>query len=352
MTNNFVENSPVDILVTGSSGFLGRRIVEELLSADSLFPKGKIKVFDCVPYAGISHERLELIQKDIRDAKAVEQACMDIQIVIHCAAVIDWGLMSEKEVLDVNVGGTQNIIAACKKHHVKHLVYTSSLDAVFTGRPLIDIDETQPYPKQARTIYCKSKEEAEVAVLDACDKNLNASILRPSDIYGEADPYHIDSLIDMAKTGFYVRLGNGQSKCQHVYVGNMAFAHIRLAYELYKGNEKVHKQIYFITDGEAYNFFKFFDKIVSGAGYKIFPRNLWLPKGIAYSIAGITELMTFLLRPVKRVIPKFSRFAVIYTCTDFTFSSKKALDDFGYTPKYTINEALDRTIAYYRERKN
>ena len=77
----------------------------------------------------------------------------------------------------------------------------------------------------------------------------------------------------MAKTGFYVRLGNGRSKCQHVYVGNMAHARVLTAVALWNGNRKVDGQVYFITDSEAKNFFKFLDQVVAGAGYKIFPKN-------------------------------------------------------------------------------
>jgi len=77
--------------------------------------------------------------------------------VIHSAAIIDWGTKSKKEVLDVYVGGTENIINACLENGVKYLIYTSSLDAVFTGTPLINIDETQPYPDKHHTIYCEQK---------------------------------------------------------------------------------------------------------------------------------------------------------------------------------------------------
>jgi nucleoside-diphosphate-sugar epimerase len=180
---------------------------------------------------------------------------------------------------------------------------------------------------------------------------LKVVVLRPSDIYGEADPYHIDSLVEMAKGGFYVRLGNGKSKCQHVYVGNMAYAHVLAADALWNENEKVHGEIYFITDGKGSNFFKFFDQVVIGAGYNIFPKNLWLPRGLAYSIGAISEGIAVLMRPIKKYNPKFSRFAVIYTCTDFTYSSDKAIKDFGFKPKYSLEESLKKTISFYRIQK-
>ncbi|HHE65417.1 MAG TPA: NAD-dependent epimerase/dehydratase family protein [Bacteroidetes bacterium] len=343
-------NNP-NILITGGSGFLGQRIVEEFLLDDSPIKPGLVKVFDIKPYVGEFDDKIEYIKGDVRDTDAVNKACEGIDIVIHAAAIIDWGTKSEKEVLSINVDGTKNIIEACKTNGVKYLVYTSSLDAVFTGKPLINIDESQEYPEKHQTIYCESKHLSEVEVMNVNSDQLKTCVLRPSDIYGEADPYHIDALIEMAMSGFYVRLGNGKSKCQHVYVGNMAYAHVLAASEMWNGNKNLFGEIFFITDGEGENFFKFFDQVVAGAGYKIFPKNLWLPKGLAYTIGSISELIAVLMRPIKRYNPKFSRFAVIYTCTDFTFSAKKAEKSFGYKPKYNLDQSLEKTIGFYRKKK-
>lgn len=335
------------ILITGGAGFLGKSMVREFLDHQSPLKPSRLIVFDVRPYDGLQNENIQYIQGDICKLDEIENACKDVDIVIHSAAIIDWGLKSKNEVLMTNVEGTKNVIHACIKNKVRYLLYTSSLDAVFTGRPLIDINEEQPYPTSHHTVYCESKKLAELAILEAHNKELKTAVLRPSDIYGEEDPYHIDSLIDMAKNGFYVRLGNGQSKCQHVYVGNMGYAHILLAKALWNGNKNVEKQIYFITDGKGTNFFKFFDQVVEGAGYKLFPRNAWIPKKIAFTIGSISEMMAFLVRPFKKYNPKFNRFAVIYTCTDFTFSSRKAAADFGFKPKYSTEEALQKTIAFY-----
>jgi nucleoside-diphosphate-sugar epimerase len=347
MTESKINNKKPNILITGGSGFLGKRTVEEFLKADSHLKPDLVRVFDLNDYHGRYADQIEFIKGDIRNYDLLENACEGIDIVIHSAAIIDWGTRSKEEVLAINAGGTENVITACKKLGIKHLVVTSSLDAVFTGKPLVDIDETQAYPDTHATVYCESKKLTELAALQANNENLKVVILRPADIYGEADPYHIDSLIEMAKNGFYVRLGNGKSSCQHVYVGNMAYAHVLAAAALWQGNEKVQGQIYFITDGKGANFFTFFDQVVSGAGYKIFPKNLWLPRGLAYSIGAISEGVALLMRPIKKYNPKFSRFAVTYTCTDYTFSAKKAEKDFGYKPKYSAQQALENTIAFY-----
>lgn len=336
------------ILLTGGSGFLGKAIVHELLAEDSPLQPGILRIFDLIPYQGISDSRIEFIQGDIRMSGQVHEAVRGMDIVIHSAAIVDWGTKPEEEVRAVNVGGTEHVIEACKKHHVGILVYTSSLDAIFGGSPLVDIDETQAYPEHHPNMYCRSKYLSEKQVTEAGKGPLKTCILRPSDIYGEGDPFHIGSLIAMAKGGFYVRLGDGSSRSQHVYVGNMAWAHVLAAHALYNGNTAVPGNIYFITDGPPSNFFTFFDRIVEGAGYRIRPKNLWLPRRLAYAMGSISEAVAFMMRPFVKYMPKFSRFAVIYTCSDFTFKTDKAFRHFNFTPRYTHREAFERTVAFFR----
>ncbi len=339
------------ILITGGAGFLGTRIVQELLCDETILETENIVVLDCQDFIGIQDPRIEFIKGDIRNYSLLEKSCQDIDIIIHCAAIIDWGTRTREEVLSVNLGGTKNVIKACKQFGIQSLVFTSSLDAVFSGKSLIDINEQQAYPDTYHTVYCESKVLGELEVLNASSSNLNTCILRPSDIYGEADPYHMDALIEMANQGFYVRLGDGSSKCQHVYVGNMAHAHVLAAKALWEKNKKVYQQIYLITDGQGENFFKFFDQIVIGAGYKVFPKNLWIPYWLAYCMGAISEFFALIWRPIKHYNPKFSRFAVVYTCQNFTFSSKKAITELHFKPKYNRKQAMKNTIQYYSKQK-
>ena len=135
MSQTKTNNKNPNILITGGAGFLGQRIVEEFLSNDSPLVPGIVRVFDNRHYGGKFEDRIEIVKGDIRNPGEVGKACKGIDIVIHSAAIIDWGTRSENEVLDVNVGGTENVIRACKENGIKNLVYTSSLDAVFTGKP-------------------------------------------------------------------------------------------------------------------------------------------------------------------------------------------------------------------------
>lgn len=335
-----------NILVTGGSGFLGSNIVNEFLQEDAPIQAKSVRVFDLKEYKG-EHE-VEFQKGDIRDFESVKKACEGMDAVIHSAAVIDWGTHPATYVFDVNVKGTENVIKACKELGIKYLVFTSSLDAIYSGKPLCNIDDSQPYPEKFHNMYCQSKVLGELMVKEANGEELKTSILRPSDIYGPADPYHMNALIGMAKTGFYVRLGNGKSKAQHVFVGNMAYTHVKLLSEIMNGNKRPLGQTYLITDAEEQNFFRFFDQIVDKAGYSIRPKNMWIPYPIAYSMGAVSEFFAFLLRPIKKTNPGLSRFAVNYTCTDFTFDSKRAEADFGFKPKYTEEEAVEITAKYYR----
>lgn len=354
------------ILLTGGSGFLGTAIAKELLSEDSPVKPAIIRIFDIKPYSGQPDPRIETVRGDVRDKTAVGLACRDIDLVIHAAAVVDWGTHSEDEVLSVNYEGTVNIIEACRLQGIRFLIYTSSLDAIYTGKAMRGIDESIPYPERHPNMYCESKCRGEKAVLEANGtptgkskepgdaenqesweaggrSRLLTCVLRPSDIYGEGDPFHIGSLVNMARGGFYVRLGNGKARSQHVYVGNMAWAHILAAARLMDGSVPG-GQVYFISDAPPSNFFHFFDRIVEASGYRIWPKNLWIPKPIAWTMGVMAEVFALLIRPFKNYTPKFSRFAVVYTCNDFTFETTRARDELGFIPKYSQEEAFRRTV--------
>ena len=338
-----------NILLTGGSGFLGKAIVDELISADSPIPVKELRILDSNNHMGWSDDRIRFIKGDVRDREIVDIATEGVDLVIHSAAIVDWGTKSKETVMSVNLGGTRNLIEAAKSNSVKAFVFTSSLDVLFEGKTLRDVDEDHPYPQKHSTAYCRSKYLAEIEVLNSNAKAFPTAVLRPSDIFGEGDPFHIGSLVDMAKGGFYVRLGNGKTKSQHVYLGNIAYAHLQLSHALLTENTKVPGNSYFITDGPGSNFFHFFDQIVLASGYKIWPENLWIPRIPAYILGAISEIIAVLVRPFKYYNPKMSRFAVTYTCTDYTFTSEKAIRDFGFSIRYNEKEAFQRTIAYWQK---
>ncbi len=341
------------ITVTGGAGFLGRALVEELTDPDSPVLTDEIRIFDRssrnpFPEGRVNGVTVAYTRGDIRDRDALDAAIDGSDAVIHLAAIVDWGTHSKEEVFSINVDGTDNVIRACESAGVPVMVHTSSLDAVCTGKPIRDGDESLPYPKRFPNAYCRSKAESEKLISRIDPGKLRALTIRPTGIYGERDPYHISALLEMAEKGPYARIGNGSARCQHVYVGNVATAIIAACRELWLGNKSITGKAYFITDSPPKNFFGFLDTIVEGSGYEIRPKSLHIPKGVMYIIGLLAEAGAFLVRPFKKINPKVSRFAVKYTCNDFILSGKRARRDFGFTPKYSDEEAFARTVEYFR----
>ncbi|MBL0310260.1 MAG: NAD-dependent epimerase/dehydratase family protein [Bacteroidetes bacterium] len=348
MTKSNDANNGLRVLVTGGSGFLGTTIVEEFIDAKWEMDVREIRILDIKEYKGKKDDRITFYKGNVCRYEEINEAFKQIDVVIHSAAIIDWGTKSEKEVYDINFGGTQNVIKACKENHVSALVYVSSLDAVISGSDLIDIDESQPYPAEHPNMYCKSKSLAERLVIGANQDSFKTCAMRPADIYGEGDPYHIPPLLDMVKNGFYLHIGDGSAKCQHIYVRNMAWAILLAAKALVENNHQVPGNVYFITDGPGSNFFTFFDNLITQSGYKIWPRNFRLSRRVAYLLGSISEYVALLVRPIKYYNPKLSRFAVMYISTEFTFTSAKANRDFGFQPKYSVQQALENTTLFFR----
>lgn len=65
------------------------------------------------------------------------------------------------------------------------------------------------------------------------------------------------------------------------------------------------------------------------------------------SLGAFTEFSALLIRPFKKINVKFSRFAVIYTCNEYTFNSENAVKDFGFKPRYSKEDAFRRTVEFY-----
>lgn len=342
---------PLTVLITGGAGFIGRHLIDELLSEDTLLEVGELRVFDCNPLPKdvprASDPRLQVIRGDIRREDQLAEVVRGVDLIFHLAAVVDWGALPPKEILDINVGGTRRILAAARRRGVRALVHASSIDAVYDGEEHLDIDESFPYPGRYASTYCESKALGEQLALDAHGDELRTCALRPSDVYGPADPFHLEALSEMARSGFYVRVGHPSKLSMHVYVGNMAHAFALAGKALLERPETVGGRAYFISDAPPSNFFTFFDRILSEAGYPLKP-GLWLPRGLMLPLGIAADGFTALLRPVRRIQINLSRFSVTYLCTSFTFSMDNARRDLHFTPKYSAEEALARTVAHYR----
>ena len=118
-------------LVTGGAGFIGSNIVEELVRRGD-----KVRVLDnfitgkkenIEPFLN----RIELIEGDIRDRKALDSSMRGVDFVIHQAALRSVAKSVEDPFMsnEVNVFGTLNLLVAARDNKVKRVVYASSSSA-------------------------------------------------------------------------------------------------------------------------------------------------------------------------------------------------------------------------------
>jgi nucleoside-diphosphate-sugar epimerase len=319
-------------LVIGGSGMLGFEIVRQLKDQGK-----RVRVLDIQP---LPEPICEFVQGDIRSPGDLEAACQDIEVVFQTAAAV-WDRSLPARVYEqVNVEGNRRVLDACLHLGIRRLVYTSTLDVVVDGaKPILEGDESLPYPKRLpRDPYCRSKILAEQLVLAANGPRLATCALRPVGMYGPRDRYHLGNVIDMARRGRYVRLGDGSARFSHVYSENAAFAHLLAARRLAPGSP-VAGQAYFIADHyPAKNLFDFMEPFLSELGLPL-PR-LRISYPLAMAMAAIAEILT----------PRssFSRFAVIQTCVNHTFVDGKAARELGYWPIVSREEAFRRTLAWLR----
>ncbi len=140
------------ILVTGGGGFMGRTVVNDLLSHSYM-----VRVLDknLEGLSGIKHPSLELVQGGIEDLSKVKEVMKEIDAVYHLAETFS---SDPYEVLNVDVKGNLNLLKEAKEQGVKHYLFAST-HRVY-GRPRqIPLTEDHPFhPEESgRAIYATAK---------------------------------------------------------------------------------------------------------------------------------------------------------------------------------------------------
>ena len=198
-------------LVTGASGFLGSHICDELLEQGERVRALVMKGDRAMKYVPPAVEVVEgnLCEKEsLESFFEIEDGCESV--VIHCASMVTTNAEFNQKLIDINVGGTQNMIDVCLNHpECKKMVYVSSTGAIPElpkGMPIMETDRFTPIDEKTQVgCYSQSKAMATQAVLDACrERGLKACVVHPSGILGPKD-YAIGET-----TGTVIKIMNGK----------------------------------------------------------------------------------------------------------------------------------------------
>ena len=312
-------------LVIGGNGFLGRAIVSKLLQRGEQVRVLCRSGFD-PPFTPIAPPTPSLILGDIRDREAVFAACRGCHTVFHTAALpsisVHW-----KPFYEINVLGTQNVIDACLETGVKKLIYTSSTSVTCGGDvPQENMDESAPYPTRWLAHYPHTKAIAEQLVLQTT--GILRCVIRPHLIMGPGDRHLIPRLLDRARQGKLIRVGDGTNRMDMTSIDNAVSGHLLAADALAPGSV-VDGRIYFITDGKPVNCWARIDEFLKEHGLPPVKRAISFKT--AWRIGAVLEGLYRLFRFSGE--PQMTRFLAIQLAWPHYFNISQAKQDFGYEPQ-------------------
>lgn len=337
-TNDFFSSKQV--LVTGGGGFLGKAIVTMLCRQGA-----RVCSFSRNEYPDLTQYGVIQFLGDLADEQAVTDAAKGCDIIFHVAAKAGiWG--KYKEFYEANVSGTANVLAACRKHSIKKLVYTSSPSVVFDGKDVENGDETLPYPADYNAAYPRTKAMAEKLVLAANNTELATVSLRPHLIWGPGDNHLVPRIIDKARSNRLRRLGRKTCLVDTVYVDNAAQAHLLAAQKLEPGSSVAGKS-YFITNNEPLPLWEMVNAILAAA--KLPPVTKSVSPKLAYAIGAVCEACWAALKLNGE--PPMTRFVAKELSTSHWFDISAAQRDFGYKPQISIKEGLQYLQHWLQESK-
>ena len=323
-------------LVTGGGGFLGRYMVEKLMArGDSVRVLGRSR------YPELEQLGVETVQADLRDPSAVTKACENIDVLFHVAALpAVWGKW--QDFYSINVEGTKNVLAGCRARGVSKLVYTSTPSVVFDQSNLCNIDESYPYPRSYNCYYPATKAMAERLVIAANGRDgLLTTALRPHLVWGPQDNHLIPKVLQRARAGQLVIVGDGLNKVDITYVENAADAHLQAADHLRAGSP-VAGQVYFISQGEPVLLWDFINQLLERLGI---PK---VTRAISYRTARVLGAMLEVVHTLfaLREEPRMTRFLAAQLARSHYFDISKAKRDFSYSPRISTAEGLDRLVSF------
>ncbi|MCF8056782.1 MAG: NAD-dependent epimerase/dehydratase family protein [Desulfocapsa sp.] len=318
-------------LVTGGGGFVGSHIVRQLhqmgvechVLGRSRYPEMEVLGATC-------------LQGDICDGEYLSSAMDGVDTVFHVAALAGiWGKW--EDYYRINVIGTGNVLAACKKNGVRNLVYTSTPSVVFNGDDIVNGNEELPYADHFLCHYAKSKVMAEKIVLESAGSELQTCAIRPHLVWGPGDPHLIPRLLERGQRRQLKKVGNCTNMVDISYVENVATAHLLAARNL-ETTGTASGQSYFISQGEPVNLWDWIDELFERM--QIPPVRSRVPFPIAYGAGAVLEAIHHLFSPEKE--PRMTRFLAEQLAKSHCFSIDKAKQDLDYTVSITTKEGMNR----------
>jgi predicted dehydrogenase/nucleoside-diphosphate-sugar epimerase len=322
------------ILVTGATGFLGKRLVE-LLVQKGYFVRALARKLSNIEK--LKSLNVEILFGDVTSSESVKPAFDGIDYVIHTAADTSGG---EEEGQLSTIQGTKNIIDLCEQFKIKKLIYISSCSVYGvsdykSGQIVTEESSLERFPLE-RGHYSHAKLEAEAIVRQAMGKGVIQIVcLRPGTIFGPGGEIFTPMMGFSSGNKLFAIIGNGKFILPLVYIDNLIEAIVTALKE-----EASIGKIFNVVDPEKLTKKEY----VEGLLKKLYPdsRYIYIPYRLLCLIVFIQE-MTFKILKRK---PFLTRYRLKSSQKNIIYNASKIREQLNWNPPVSVKEGLDRLFEY------
>ncbi len=331
---------PITFFVTGATGFIGSRLVAELVRQGHAV---RALVRPTSSREGLDGERITTIEGDIRDRSSLHRGMEGCSGVFHLAAYAKNWARDPKTFFELNVGGTRNVLEAASAAGVGRIVITSTIVTFGPTPPGVVGDEGMPR-STARffTEYEGTKTVAEQEALHAAAGGLPVVVVNPTRVYGPGKLTEANSvtvMIDLYDRGrFPFLLAGGANVANYALVDDLVRGHI-LAMEKGRVGER------YILGGENVSLRGLFDLVHEATGTRHV--RFGLPRWLAMAYGRLEEKKAEWFGAYPRITPGW----VETFLQEWAYSSAKAERELGYTIT-PLKEGMRLTCEWLRRRRS
>ena len=343
--------SPEDpILLTGASGFIGRKVIGALKDRGFRNLRCLVRAssdVQCYPDSAIDGRAVHgvrFVEGDLLCRDACEAVTRDISVIYHLAA--GTGTKSFADVFMNSVVTTRNLLDGVLRHRCLRRFVNVSSFSVYTNRnkqwPKV-LDEscpTEQHPERRGDAYCFAKVKQDELVLDYGKEHAIPYVLvRPGVVYGPGKQ-RIHGRVGLGTFGIFLHLG-GSNLIPFTYVENCAEAIVLAG--LTKG---VEGQVFNVVDDDLPTSRQFLRMYKSELGQ--FP-SVYIPHSASYLVCFLWEKYSAWSR--GQLPPIYNRRAWSAYWKRTRYSNEKVKRMLDWRPKMPTAEGLKQYFASCRESK-